>query len=161
MEQVERLCGLLDEELGVCAELGGVLRVEQRAVVDMRAEAILQCLEQRAALQQRLAELAATRRGVVQALTADLDPPSTQVSELLPRLPLQRQDGVRRRMRALRAGLLEARSLERQTNILARSSLDHVDDVLQALRGLMPGARYDAGANLTLSTNVGSVSHRA
>lgn len=161
MEEVERLCGLLDEELGVCGELGGVLRTEQQAVVEFRAETILHCLEQRAALQERLAQLAGERRRMVHVIAAQHDTDTVHVSDLLPLLPRQPGDDVRRRMRALRAAFLEARGLERQTTILARSSLDHVDDVLQALRGLVPGARYGADASLTLPTNVGSVSQRA
>ena len=161
MQQVERLVGLLDEELCVCGELGGVLRAEQAAVVRFQAETILQCVEHRTALQERLANLAAERRQVVQELTAAHAAASPHVSDLLPLLPLAPRGTVRQRMRSLRAGFLEARSLERQNALLARSSLDHVDDVLQALRGLVPGARYGADASLTVPTSAGSLSQRA
>ena len=161
MEQVERLYGLLDQELDVCGELGGVLRTEQEAVVHFRAETILHCLEQRSVLQDRLAQLAEERREVVLSLAAGHATATDRVSDLLPHLPLGPRAGVRSRMRAVRAALLEARGLERQNTILARSTLDHVEDVLQALRTLVPGARYGADASLTLPTAASSLSQRA
>lgn len=161
MNQVERLCGLLDEEARVCCELTGVLRAEQEAVVGFRAEEILRCVEERGVLQDRLYELAMQRRSIVQGIAANHGTEGTHASDILPLLPLRPQGEVRGRIRALRGALLEARGLERQNTMLATSSLGHVDELLHALRGLVPGARYGANAAITLPNSTGSLSQRA
>ena len=55
MEQVDRLCAVLTEETALCETLARVLREEQAAVVNLRADAIVSCLAERETLQQRLA----------------------------------------------------------------------------------------------------------
>jgi flagellar biosynthesis/type III secretory pathway chaperone len=148
MDAIQQLCTLLGEEAAVCHELAGVLRDERRAVVQLRPEAIIACLEQREALQQKLTGLAQARRELVLSLAAARGAHATRATEVLPLLPLERQPDVRGRLRALRRALLETRGLQRQNALLVGSSLDSVNELLRALRALVPGARYGAGAEV-------------
>lgn len=161
MEQVEQLCGVLEQELQVCSALTEVLRLEQEAIAHYRAETILQSLERRAGLQSKLATLALERQQLARTIGAQLGRVTEHVSDLVPLLTEAVGRTLRRRMRDLRTALLAARSLERQNTFLARASLDHVDDVVQALRGIMPGARYGADAALTVPAASSGLSQRA
>jgi flagellar biosynthesis/type III secretory pathway chaperone len=148
MEDIDRLCILLDEETHVCGRLSSVLREEQQAVVRLRPDHILTCLEQREELQGRLTELADARRRLVREVTARRGSETSQATEMLPMLPLEPQHRVRKHLRKLRGALLETRGLERQTALLVGASLDGVQDMLRALRALVPGATYGADATI-------------
>ena len=161
MDEVERLCALLDREVEVCGTLTAVLRDEQDAMVARRPEAILLCVEQRGLLGEQLTSLASARRDVVASIATAHGAPTAEAIAVLPLLPPAPQARLRDRVRRLRAALLEARSLERQNAYLARASLDHVTDLLQTLRALVPGARYDANATLTVPDAPDRLSQRA
>lgn len=150
MEDIDRLCSLLDEETDVCGRLSALLRDEQQAVVHLRSDDILACVEGREVLQQRLTALADARRQMVRAVTARHGAETPQALEMLPMLPLEPQHRVRRHLRKLRGALLETRGLERQTALLVGASLDGVQDMLRTLRALVPGATYGADAALAV-----------
>lgn len=150
MEDIERLCHLLDEETDVCGRLSSLLRREQQAVVHLRPDDILACLEQRELLQGRLIELADARRRLVREVSARQGAETPQAVEMLPMLPLEPQRRVRRHLRRLRGALLETRGLERQTTLLVGASLHGVQDMLRTLRALVPGTTYGADAELTV-----------
>jgi hypothetical protein len=163
MDQVESLCAVLGDETRVCGALSGVLRTEQEAVVALRPEMILTCLEERQALQDELVRLSSRRRELVQELAAHYGAAVERGSAtaLLPLLPPAPQDRLRAGLRTLRRALLEARGLERQNALLAGASLDSVGDLLRALRTLAPGARYDAGARVATPAATEQVDRRA
>lgn len=146
MEQVERLVAVLGEEIRVCDAIASVLRDEQEAVVRLRPEAMLTCLEQRQVLQERLSRLATERRAVVRAVGSANGKATEHATEVLPLLPGDSQVRVRDHVQRLRGALLAARSLERQNALLIGSGLDTVGDLLRTLRALTPDARYDANA---------------
>src|SRR5262249_60691516 len=106
MEAVERLVAVLGEEVRVCDVLASVLRDEQEAVVRLRPEAMLTCLEQRQVLQERLARLAAERRAVVRAVGTVRGESTERASEGLPlppdepQAPVPAQEPRRRGQRA-------------------------------------------------------------
>ncbi|MFN8542737.1 MAG: flagellar export chaperone FlgN [Candidatus Binatia bacterium] len=160
MEQVERLEAVLGDEIRVCDALAGVLRDEREAVVRLRPEAILACLAERQALQDELVRLAEARRGVVRAVADRHGRATERAIEVLPLLPPEPQARVRGLVRRLRAALLVARSLERQNAQLAGGSLDHVTELLRALRGLVPGARYGADAAVAVPSGAERVDQR-
>ena len=161
MEDIDRLCELLGEETRVCGELSAVLREEQQAVVRLRPEAILESLERRETLQQVLLRLADDRRHLVRAVTARYGAETLQTTALLPLLPPEPRVRVRAQLRQLRRALLEARGLERQTELLVDASLDTMGELLRTLRGLMPGARYGADAELAVPVGSERVDRRA
>lgn len=163
MDQLESLCAVLGDEARVCDALVGVLRHEQRAVVELRPDVILSCVEERLALQEELERLTGRRRALVRDLAADLGAASgaRSVTVLLPFLAPDPQAQVRTRVRALRRVLLEARSLERQNELLIGSSLDHVGELMRALAALVPGARYDRGAQVATPAGLEHVDRRA
>jgi hypothetical protein len=188
MDQIESLCRVLEEETRVCAVLTGVLRAEQSAVVQLRPEAIVACLEERESVQDTLASLAERRRALVRDLadrygrptrvpaqSAGSGPESapaqsagsgpegapTSATALVPLLPLERQATVRSAVKGLRRALLEARGLERQNAILVGASAAHVNELLAALRALVPGTRYDSTARLDAPAPVEQVDRRA
>jgi len=161
MDRVELLCGILSEESRVCSELTGVLRQEQEAVIRLRPEAILVCLEQRNTLQDNLVKLARERRALVRAMGEEHGRTTTRASDVLSLLPAEPQSRVRGEMRQLRRALLEARGLERQNALLVGSSLDTVSELLRALRSLLPGVRYGARAEVAVPSEADTVDRRA
>jgi flagellar biosynthesis/type III secretory pathway chaperone len=161
MDQVDRLCEVLNEEARLCGILTGVLRDEQQAVVELKPEAILACLEQRSLLAEQLADLATTRRDLVRAVGEARGAAPQRAIEVLPLLPPEPQTRLRTQLRALRNVLLEARGLERQNAILAGAGLDNVNDMLRALRALIPGTRYGADARMAVPDGSDRLSQRA
>ena len=161
MDQIESLCRVLEEETRVCGVLTRVLRAEQDAVVQLRPEAIVACLEERQAVQDTLAGLAEARRAIVSDLARRFGGAASSATSLVPHLPLEQQDVVRSAVKDLRRALLAARSLERQNAILVGSSADHVNDLLAALRALVPGTRYDATARIDAPSPTEQVDRRA
>jgi flagellar biosynthesis/type III secretory pathway chaperone len=160
MDQVDTLCAVLGDETRVCGALATVLREEQRAVVQLRPEAILACLEQRQALQDELVHLAARRRALVRDVATTRGAKTESATELLPFLPPDPQARLRARVRSLRRALLEARGLERQNGILLDASLDTVNDLLRALRAHVPGARYGADAQFAMPASTERIDRR-
>ena len=146
MDQVESLCAVLGDEARVCGVLTAVLREEQQAVIRLRPQAILACVEQRQALHDELTRLAGLRRALVRDVATERGAPTESATALVPLLPPDPQARLRSRVRSLRRALLEARGLERQNGLLVEASLDTVSDLLRALAGLVPGARYGADA---------------
>jgi len=161
MDSIERLCALLAEETAVFGELEHVLREEQDAVVHLRPDAILVCLEQRDRLQERLGGLAAERRGVVRDLAAACGATTSRATEVLPLLPGARQPAVRGSLRSLRQALLRTQGLQRQNGLLVGAGLDTVGELLRTLRALVPGARYGADATVAVPTTGERLSQRA
>jgi flagellar biosynthesis/type III secretory pathway chaperone len=161
MDHVERLCHVLGEETRLCGELAGVLRDEQQAVVRLRPEAILTCLERRETIQDRLVDLARERRDVVRAMAAARGTAATRATEMLPFLSHEPQSRVRDHLRRLRGALLQARGLERQNAQLVGANLDTVTDLLRALRALVPGARYGADAEVAVPAAPEALDRRA
>jgi flagellar biosynthesis/type III secretory pathway chaperone len=161
MEDIDRLCLLLDEETDVCGRLSTVLRDEQQAVVRLRPDDILTCLEQREELQGRLTALADERRRLVREVSARRGSETPQAVEMLPMLPIEPQHRVRRHLRKLRGALLETRGLERQTALLVGASLDGVQDMLRTLRAHVPGTTYGANATLDVPALPERVDRRA
>ena len=147
-DSVESLCGLLGEETRVCDDLADALRAEQVATVGLDPEGILVCIERRELLQEELVRLAGERRRLVSALALERGTRTERVVELLPLLPPPSQDRVRGGLRRLRGALLAARGLGRQQQLVAGASLEHVGDLLRALRALVPGVRYGADARV-------------
>jgi flagellar biosynthesis/type III secretory pathway chaperone len=147
-DPVENLCAVVGEEARICGELVGVLREEQQAVVALRPEAILACLEQRMAVQEELLRLTADRQALVRDLAAAHHLETPSATALLLRLPPGPGQRLRARLRSLRRTLLEARGLERQNALLAGASRDSVDELLRALQALLPGTRYGADAQV-------------
>src|SRR5262249_51561248 len=84
---VTTLCDVLGEETRVCELLVDTLRREQRAVVELRPEAVVACLTERHELGNALAGLAARRRAAAAALGDALDARGLPASALLPLLP--------------------------------------------------------------------------
>jgi hypothetical protein len=166
MDEIESLCRVLEEETRVCTVLTGVLRAEQSAVVQLRPAAIVACLEERQSVQETLASLADQRRSLLRGLVDRYAPSAgsslpPSATSLVPLLPLDRQVTVRRAVKGLRRALLEARGLERQNAILVGASADHVNELLAALRALVPGTRYDAAARLDPPASPEQVDRRA
>src|SRR5439155_27032163 len=127
MEQVTTLCEVLGEETRVCELLVDTLRREQRAVVEVRPEAVVACLAERHGLGSALAGVAARRRAAAAALGDALDARGLPASALLPLLPPEPRAHVRTRLRTVRRVLTEARGLERQNALLASASLGTVN----------------------------------
>jgi len=162
MDEIESLCRVLDEETRVCTALTGVLRAEQAAVVHLRPEAIVACLEERQSVHDTLAALAATRRALVRGLAGRYGGAAgTTATSLVPFLPLERRGRVQSAVKRLRRALLEARGLERQNALLAGAGAAHVNELLAALRALVPGMRYDAAARLAPPAQPERVDRRA
>ena len=161
MDQIDDLCRVLDEEARVCGLLTRVLRAEQDAVVRLRPEAIVVCLEERHVVQDTLAGLADSRRALVRDLAAQYGGAVGSATSLVPLLPLERRAFVRSAVKDLRRALLEARSLERQNAILVVAGAEHVNELLAPLRALVPGVRYDATARLDGPAEAEQVDRRA
>ena len=148
MQQAETLCAALSDETRVCRALADALRREQRAVVELRADAVLASLTERTELGAALADAAARRRAAAGALASTLGAGKAPANAILPLLPVPARGRVRAGMRDVRRALLEARGLERQNALLARASLASVDELLAMLRAHVPGARYGADARV-------------
>lgn len=161
MDQIEHLCDVLGEEARVCGDLAGVLRDEQEAVVRLRPEAILTCLERRETLQEDLLRLARERRELVEAVSSAHGRRTSRATEVLPLLPPEPQTRVRGQLQELRRALLEARGIGRQNALLLGSSLGTIGDLLRTLRALVPGARYGADAQVATPNAADRVDRRA
>ncbi len=160
MDQVESLCAVIQEEARVCGLLAVVLRDEQRAVVGLRPQAILSCLEQRQLLHDALSRLATQRRELIREVASAGGGEAPSVTALLPLLPTASRERMRAGLRSLRGALLEARGLERQNELLIGGGLETVSELLRALRALVPGARYGADAQLAPGTAVDRLDRR-
>jgi len=147
-EQLEALCALLGEETRVCGVLSGVLRDEQAAAIGLDPDGIIGCLAERRLLHEQLAQLAAARGDLVSSIAREQGETAERVTELLPLLAADAGECVRDGLRTLRRALLEARGLGRQNTLFAEASLDGVGELLRALGGLMPRARYGADARV-------------
>ena len=148
MERLDSLCVVLGEETEVCGALSLVLRREQEAVIGLRPDAILACLQERQALAEELERLATRRRALVSAVAREQGKDAPSAGTLLAHLPPELQPVLRTRLRELRTALLETRGLERQNALLAGASQESVTEILCALRTLTPGARYGANAEV-------------
>src|SRR5689334_1754066 len=160
MDQVETLCALLGEEAAVCGALTTALRDEQRAMIALAPERIFATLATRRALQEELARLASRRRALVQDVARAHGTDATSATELLVVLAPAPRTQLLDRLRTLRRVLLEARGLERRNVLLARASLQHTEELLRTLRGLVPGARYGADAQIAAPATLDSVDRR-
>lgn len=161
MDQVDSLCAVLSDEVRLWDEAAALLREEQRAVVALRPAPLLACLEERQALQEELLELAARRRRLVHEVAQACGTKAEKATSLLPFLPAESQTRLRGQLGELRRALLTVRGLERRQALLLGGSLDGVGELLGALRGLLPGARYDAGAQMAPPPTVEQVDRRA
>jgi len=150
VERLDTLCAVLGEETEVCGALSAVLRREQEAVIALRPDAILACLQERHALAEELEQLATHRRALVSAVARERGNDAASAGTLLANLPPDLQPALRTRLRELRHALLETRGLERQNALLAGASQESVTEILCALRTLTPGARYGAHAEVDL-----------
>ena len=150
MERLDSLCAVLGEETEVCGALTAVLRREQKAVIGLRPDAILACLQERQALAEELEQLATQRRTLVDAVARERGSEAASAGMLLANLPPELQPALRTRLRELRHALLETRGLERQNALLAGASQESVTEILCALRSVTPGARYAANAEVTV-----------
>src|SRR5262249_50411351 len=135
------------------------LREEQQAMVALQPRRILRALGNRRAVQDGLARLASRRRDLVREVARDRGVDAASATELLVALPPVRRDELFERLRMLRRALLEARGAERQNGLLGRASLQHTEDLLRTLRGLVPGARY-GDARLAAPARLPSVDRR-
>jgi flagellar biosynthesis/type III secretory pathway chaperone len=160
MDQLDTLCALLGEEAGLCGTLTTALREEQQAMVALEPERIFGSLEKRRALQDELGRLATRRRALVREVARERGTDAESATELLVVLPPAPRGELLGRLRALRRALLEARGLERQNALIARASLQHTEELLQTLRGLVPGARYGADARIAAPAALESVDRR-
>jgi hypothetical protein len=156
---IQNLAAALDEETRVARALVAVLRREQRAMVGLAPQAIFACLEERRTLEAELRRLAGSRRTLVDGFATGAEP-ATLATILRTQLPPPVRERVAAGLHALRGELAEARSLERQNARLARESLASVAELLRALRGLVPGARYDAEARVDVPAGRESVDRR-
>lgn len=154
----DALCAMLDEETRVADALGGVLREERQAIVALRADAVLDCLARRHALQDQLQALARRRHDIL-AGALGAEPP--RLVALLPSLAPAAQRRVREMVRRLRRSLLAVRAGERQSRALAGASLETTAELLQGLHALLPGTRYGADARLAPPAPVESLDRRA
>lgn len=161
MDQVESLCTVLSDEARLWDEVAGLLRQEQRAVVELRPGTLLACLEERQVLQEELLGLSARRRRLVQDVARVCGASVERATGLIPLLPSGSREPLRERLADLRRALLTARALERQHALLLAGSLDGVSEILGALRGLVPGVRYDAGARVAAPAMLEQVDRRA
>ena len=150
MERLDSLCAVLGEETQVCGALSAVLRREQQAVIQLRPDAILGCLQERQALAEELEQLATRRRDLVSEVARERGTTAASANMLLATLPPEQQPELRAKLRARRSALLETRGLERQNALLAGASQESVTEILCALRTLAPGARYAANAKVTV-----------
>jgi flagellar biosynthesis/type III secretory pathway chaperone len=150
MERLDSLCAVLGEETQVCGALSEVLRREQQAVIGLRPDAILGCLQERQVLAEQLEQLATRRRALVSQVARERGAEAASAGTLLATLPPELQPALRTRVRALRGALLETRGLERQNARLAGAGQESVTEILCALRSLTPGARYAANAEVSV-----------
>jgi hypothetical protein len=149
MERLDSLCAVLGEETEVCGALSAVLRREQQAVIALRPDAILGCLQERQVLAEELEQLATRRRALVSQVARERGTDAASAGTLLATLPPALQPPLRSRLRELRSALLETRGLERQNALLAGASQESVTEILCALRSITPGARYAANAEVS------------
>src|SRR6185436_5397368 len=98
MDQVESLCALLSDEARLWDEVAGLLRQEQRAVVELRPGTLLACLEERQALQEEVLALATRRRQLVRDVARSCGADTDRATLLLPLLPPGSQEGLRARL---------------------------------------------------------------
>jgi hypothetical protein len=148
MDHVDNLCAVLGDEVRLWDEVAALLREEQRAVVELRPATLLACLEARQALQEEVLALAGRRRCLVRELARACGTTAERATALIPLLPEDSQAHLRAQLGELRRALLAVRGLERRHALLLAGSLDGVGELLGSLRGLLPGARYDAGAQM-------------
>jgi hypothetical protein len=161
MDRVEDLCAVLGEEVRLWTAVAELLREEQRAIVALRPATLLACLEERQALQEEVLALAARRRRLVHEVARACGAGAERATALLPLLPDAPQARLRAQLAELRRALLTARGLERRHALLLTGSLDGVGELLGALRGLLPGARYDAGAQMAAPAALEQVDRHA
>lgn len=161
MDDVDRLCALLDEETRLCGELTGVLRLQQQAVIGLRAADLLACLERREMLARALHDAGRARRAALESLGRALGSDAGTHPDLLPRLPLAPRTRVRQALGRLRGALTLTRSLERQTERLVGAGLAHVHELVRSLTVLVPGTRYGADAGLAAPAAVDRLDRRA
>ena len=161
MDQIEQLCEVLGREARLCDDLAGILRDEQEAVIRLRPEAILACLERRETVQEELARVARERREMVEAVGTAHGRCTSRATEVLPLLPPEPQGRVRTRLQDLRRALLAARGVGRQNALLIGSGLDTVGELLRTLRALVPGARYGADAQVATPLPADRLNRRA
>jgi flagellar biosynthesis/type III secretory pathway chaperone len=150
MERLDSLCAVLGDETEVCGALSAVLRREQEAVIALRPDALLACLQERQVLAEELEQLATQRRALVSAVARERGNDAASAGTLLANLPPDLQPALRTRLRELRHALLETRGLERQNARLAGASQESVTEILCALRTVTPGARYGANAEVAV-----------
>jgi len=155
---VNALCAMLEEEARVADALAGVLRDERQAIVALQADALLDCLARREALQEQLQVLARSRHASLAEASGDGPP---RIVALLPALPNPAQRRVREAVRRLRRSLLVVRAGERQSRALAGASLETTAELLNGLHALRPGTRYGADARLAPPAPVESLDRRA
>ena len=148
MDEVDGLCAVIDEEARLCGTLADVLRDEQQAVVELRPQAILACLERHRLLHDELSRLSARRRALVERVAHERGASAASATALLPLLAPDPRARLRDGVQRLRIALLEARRVERQNRLLVGAGIDTVSEILAALRGLVPSARYGADAQL-------------
>jgi len=161
VHRVDDLAAALDEETRVARALVAVLRREQRAMVGLAPQAIFACLEERRTLEAELSRLAGRRRSLVHVFATGAESaPVTLATVLRTQLPAAVRERLTAGLHALRGELAQARSLERQNAHLARESLASVAELLRALRGLVPGARYDAEARVDVPAGLESLDRR-
>lgn len=155
---VDALGAMLEEEARVADALAGVLRDERQAIVALQADALLDCLARREALQEQLQTLAQRRHAFLAAACGE---PPPRVVALLPSLPPPAQRRVREAVRRLRRSLLAVRAGERQSRALASASLETTAELLHGLQALLPGTRYGADARLAPPAPIESLDRRA
>jgi hypothetical protein len=148
MDEIDGLCAVMQEEAQLCGDLVGVLREEQAAMVGLRPQAILACLERHRLLHDELSRVATRRRDLLGRVARARGADAESATALLPLLPPDPRERVRASLRDLRRALLNARTAERQNRIVAGTGLDTVREILAALHALVPGARYGADAQL-------------
>jgi hypothetical protein len=147
-ETIATLCRALEDEARTCETLVDLLRREQSAMVALRPEDISACAAERQVVAATLVRCAGERTRVAGELARALGARGSSSLDVLPLLPPADGGRVRQGIRRLRRALVDARALERQNGLLAAASLTTVDEMLAALRGLVPGARYGADARL-------------
>ena len=90
MERLDSLCAVLGDETEVCGALSAVLRREQEAVIALRPDAILACLQERQVLAEELEQLATQRRALVSAVARERGNDAASAGTLLANLPPDR-----------------------------------------------------------------------
>lgn len=162
MDDTARLCALVGEETALCAELAGVLREQQEAIVALAPAPLLACLERRAALAQALLQARAARIDGLRALAhRHGEDPAESPNDALAQLPPEPRARVRAALTRLREMLVHVRHLERQTDYLVEEGLAQVQELVSTLVALVPGTRYGADAGLATPAGIDRLDRRA